>query len=398
MTNQDWTEQLRQRMDNYEAPVPDDLWAGVERRVGRHARIAMLRRWVAAAAVVALLVGGGWMLRGTGEQPLTAEAGGEQSVVGEQMHPAPSTESAVQRDAGMVCQSAPPANHVVMAHNERSATPPPEIALTPEIQDTPDVSETSEPAVAQDAQQVRESTGVTKSQDSPPDTPVLPRQNNPRRSSPGSRYTVSLAASNLLATNTLTTVEPVRMSPAYMGSLSAAMARTAPVFLANSQEEAAHHAPISFGLTVSRALTPRWWAECGLSYSYVASTFTHRYPTHVTSDDQRLHYVGVPFAVGYTFWQTDRLRTYATAGAEAMVNVSARVSQGNIRRDRVQIAVGLSVGISYELLPATSIYCQPSLRCYPDNGSALQNIFKDRPLQFDLRLGLRYSIGSRPAR
>ena len=133
--------------------------------------------------------------------------------------------------------------------------------------------------------------------------------------------------------------------------------------------------------------------ESGLNYSYVASTFTHRYGAHVTSEKQQLHYLGVPLSVGYNVWNTSRLQTYAAAGVEAMANMAARVSEGHVSRDRLQMAVGASVGVEYELLPATSIYVQPSLRYYPDNGSSLQNVFKDRQLQFDLRMGLRYNFG-----
>jgi hypothetical protein len=38
---------------------------------------------------------------------------------------------------------------------------------------------------------------------------------------------------------------------------------------------------------------------------------------------------------------------------------------------------------------------QPGLRYYPDNGSHIKNIFKERPWMFDLQFGLRYSLKDR---
>ena len=72
MKHNDWTEQMRERLANAEAPVPENLWEGIERRLdarvadecpvpctagrtGRKGRTAVLR-W-AAAASVALLAG-----------------------------------------------------------------------------------------------------------------------------------------------------------------------------------------------------------------------------------------------------------------------------------------------------------------------------------------------------
>ena len=207
------------------------------------------------------------------------------------------------------------------------------------------------------------------------------------------RPSVSVNAGHLLAAGNAGSVEPLRMSPSYMGPMTAALARSGPVYLSNSIEETTHHAPLTFGVSLRMPLSDHWWLESGLNYSYVASTFTHRYGAHVTSEKQQLHYLGVPLSVGYNVWNTRRLQTYAAAGVEGMVNMAAHVSEGHISRDRLQMAVGVSVGAEYELLPATSIYVQPSLRYYPDNGSSLRNVFKDRQLQFDFRMGLRYNFG-----
>ena len=62
MKQEEWTEQLRNRLSDHQEAVPDDLWAGIE--AGLDAPVAQRRpaplwhRWAAAAAVVLLLAGG----------------------------------------------------------------------------------------------------------------------------------------------------------------------------------------------------------------------------------------------------------------------------------------------------------------------------------------------------
>ncbi len=386
MKQQDWTEQLSQRMDSYEEPVPADLWQDVDRRLHPVARRVALRRWLAGAAAVALLVGGGWMIWGGGEPAPVDDVVAQTEPTTMASTVAPSTQ--------------PSAQPALMADNSPAPVASPQREpVRPLLIENEDVKTTVEPV------QETAATTPANEQTKPADAVKTPPASSHERIKETEaarpdiirrrafRPSISINAGHLLAAGNAGSVEPLRMSPAYMGPMTAALARSAPVYLSNSIEETTHHAPLTFGLSMRMPLSEHWWMESGLNYSYVASTFTHRYGAHVTSEKQQLHYLGVPLSVGYNVWNTSRLQTYAAAGVEAMANMAARVSEGHVSRDRLQMAVGASVGVEYELLPATSIYVQPSLRYYPDNGSSLQNVFKDRQLQFDLRMGLRYNFG-----
>ncbi len=386
MKQQDWTEQLSQRMDSYEEPVPADLWQDVDRRLHPVARRVALRRWLAGAAAVALLAGGGWMIWGGGEpapmDDVVAQA--EPSTMASTA--APSTQPSAQPALIAENSSAPVASHQhepvrpLSTENEEVKTIAEPVQETPA---TPPAEEQTKPAEAVKTPPASSHERIKETEAARPD--VIRRR--------AFRPSISINAGHLLAAGDAGSIEPLRMSPSYMGPVTSALARSGPVYLSNSIDETTHHAPLTFGLSLRMPLSEHWWMESGLNYSYVASTFTHRYGTRVSSEKQQLHYLGVPLSVGYNVWNTRRLQTYASAGVEGMVNMAAKVSEGHISRDRLQMAVGASVGVEYELLPATSIYVQPSLRYYPDNGSSLQNVFKDRQLQFDLRMGLRYNFG-----
>ena len=59
-----WTQQLHDKLAEHEVAPPDDLWADIEAALPtpRKSRFVALRRWAAAAAVAALMIGGGYML------------------------------------------------------------------------------------------------------------------------------------------------------------------------------------------------------------------------------------------------------------------------------------------------------------------------------------------------
>ena len=79
MNKTDWTDKLRDRLENYEAPVGGDLWADIEQSLvhrpavlrplgAKPARRMGLRWWGMAAALAALVVGGSYVYL---QQPLS---------------------------------------------------------------------------------------------------------------------------------------------------------------------------------------------------------------------------------------------------------------------------------------------------------------------------------------
>ena len=76
------------------------------------------------------------------------------------------------------------------------------------------------------------------------------------------------------------------------------------------------------------------------------------------------------------------------------------VSNGNIidkttdrlRVDPLQWSVNLSAGLQFNIIRSTGIFIQPGISWYFDNGSPVETIYKAKPLNFDLRFGIRYSF------
>ena len=63
-----------------------------------------------------------------------------------------------------------------------------------------------------------------------------------------------------------------------------------------------------------------------------------------------------------------------------------------LRKDRVQWSANTALGLQYHILPQFAVYAEPGLKYYFDNGSGISTFFKDRPMNFNLQVGLRLAL------
>lgn len=163
------------------------------------------------------------------------------------------------------------------------------------------------------------------------------------------------------------------------------------------QGNAKHHTPVSVGLQVAFGIAPRLSLSTGMVYTRTSSDF---YPYASSSSynvHQVLHYVGIPVGLNYEFWQSGGFHAYLMAGAEADYNVKndteeEGVKKENAKRDRVQFSGKASLGAQYDITPKVGLYIEPGAKYYFDNGSHVENTFKDKKLNFNLQFGLRFNL------
>lgn len=162
------------------------------------------------------------------------------------------------------------------------------------------------------------------------------------------------------------------------------------------EEKTRHHRPISMGLSAQFGLAKRLALTTGVVYSNLKSDYIYEMGGTTLERNQVLHYVGVPVEVVYTVWSKYGLSAYATAGAQADFCVKATLkSEGvkkSIDKDRVQFSTLVGVGVQYNFIPSVGVYVEPTLKYYFDNGSDVENAFKDRPTNIGFQFGLRYNI------
>lgn len=162
-------------------------------------------------------------------------------------------------------------------------------------------------------------------------------------------------------------------------------------------EETKHHQPISVGMQVGFHLLPKLKLSTGLVYTKVSSDFISGVSDTRTVSTQDLHYIGIPLNLSYSVWEYKGLHTYVTAGGEGAVNIKNHAeTDGEVKeskRDKMQWSTNASVGIQYDFISQLGVYVEPGMKYYFDNGSQIENIFKDKKLNFNIQFGLRFNVG-----
>lgn len=163
------------------------------------------------------------------------------------------------------------------------------------------------------------------------------------------------------------------------------------------QGKAKHHAPVSVGMQIAFGVAPRLSMSTGVVYTRTSSDFYPYAPNNDYNVHQVLHYVGIPVGLNYELWSSGGFHAYVMAGAEAAYNVKNDTDEDGTRkqdakRDRVQFSGKASLGAQYDISPSVGLYIEPGAKYYFDNGSDIENTFKDKKLNFNLQFGLRFNL------
>ena len=163
------------------------------------------------------------------------------------------------------------------------------------------------------------------------------------------------------------------------------------------QGKAKHHAPVSVGMQLAFGIAPRLSMSTGVVYTRTSSDFYPYAPNNDYNVHQVLHYVGIPVGLNYELWSSGGFHAYVMAAAEAAYNVKNDTDEDGTKkektkRDRVQFSGKASLGAQYDISPNVGLYIEPGAKYYFDNGSDIENTFKDKKLNFNLQFGLRFNL------
>lgn len=426
MKHNDWTEQLRQRLNDAEVPAPENLWDSISQQLDAQSqqldaqgqqqdaedaqvakkphRVALLP-WAAAASVVLIAgVGMWWQLRSNVPHIATLEP---------TPHPITLTDnkavntkaSAVNTEASAVNTKASAANSHISTTSTNAMLAYKDNALVPTASNKEEVM-----ALTMAEQEVQSEPIAEVSTTTSTPTATATQKNQRTTQTQAARTTYALPRTQHQASNTRWQVgvgtagnknRYKSSGPIYVNSLSAVnteyadneMFRVSP-YEQDTKDVTHHDMPISIGFTASYSVTPRIALASGLVYTLATSSFQHG--ASMPKETQTLHYVGIPLNLSYTVWGNSWLRTYIMAGAQADMNVKATLKadghKSNIDNDRAQFSVTGGAGVQLNVAQQLGVYVEPGVRYYFDNGSAVQTIFKEHPTNFSLQVGLRWNI------
>lgn len=385
MKQEAWAERLNNHLKDYHQEPSRDLWEGIEASLDKQVQQAQgqvrhvaLRRWLMAAAIIGVLFGGACLMwHNAPEQPQLAQADATPQAAA-----SPNPEKLTAEAPAAAPEVSTPkvvAPEVIVPEPTETATLPEETTAQPD-----------EPATQPDETAVKPREDTPSPQVHRPQTaePKVYPQAEHHQQKP-LRLTMALYAQG--NTNEMNNRNAVMMNPQMMQRAAATRA-----FLIDYEERESHNHPISFGLTVGYPINSWLSLSSGLVYTKLSSTFTTLMPNHQIQRHQKLHYIGVPLNLQAHLLQWHGFSLYLSAGAQADWNVKAESNTDGINqvmdKDRMQWSVGSSLGLAYHIIPQLSLYAEPGVRHYIDNGSTINNYFKDKPTSFNLQLGLRFDL------
>lgn len=413
-----WKEDIHDRLGNFETDAPNGLWEAIHQRMAQTERAQAekrpapfvlqpaLRRTACAAAACLVLVAG---------YQYFADGGKE-------------TVSGVKVAQGGVADI-PTSRYVAKNAVAPTATVYAQTQNTPAVLQPNGRVEQTADAIAQPTQN-GESAQISTPQHLNPSTshhhtPSTPQHLNPstsllaytpadnsrgRHEGAAARWTLSTSATTGMGASSVTNSTATYVEAVGPDDVIWADNPQLGIGIFNQgksvKTEYKHRLPVRVGLNVAYRLTDRLSVESGVSYTRLSSDMKDGTKDNYSSSSQKLDYIGVPLNVKYRAFGYRRLSVYASAGLLTEKCVSGKttheyVISGEKKKHEAedvaakpwQLSVNAALGAQFDVLRNVGVYVEPGVSYYFDDRSPLSTIYKEKPLNFNLNLGVRYTIG-----
>lgn len=421
---EDRLKDIRDKMSDYEAEVPQDLWSAIDSAVGRRQQKKLwirAGRYAAAAVVVAAIGLGIYIL-----QPDSS------LVVHSESNPNTRAQASANNAPAVTSDDADPGNNSAaeIRASEFEHTPYATLAeAKPVIVEG--VEGTSSMQIKSDGDSLNvhpvdsnESASESFTHSLPPishevkqDKTVTYNSRQRDRQQQQEAYDSGRLAASLYSTagtggtsmQRYTSFGLMGIDPGdanwkddpYMGMLVTNKGHLA-------DRRVRHRLPVHAGASIAYRINDRVSVETGIAYSYLSADIHEGSDSYYFAGEQSLHYVGIPVGVRVRAMSWKNFDIYVGAGFEADKCVSgtikkAYVIKGQTRDDGhesisirpLQWSVNAGAGVQYNFSSMVGIYAEPGLSYYFDNGSNIETIYSEKPLNFNLNIGLRVSFSSR---
>ena len=171
--------------------------------------------------------------------------------------------------------------------------------------------------------------------------------------------------------------------------------------------EAKHRTPIRVGVSFAYSVSNRVSVISGLSYTNLTSDIRDGSDAYYYTAEQRLHYIGVPLKIKFSAFSWKKIELYSSAGFLVEKCVSAGINkqycinniENEISRETLekpwQLSANASIGLQCNITDKISVYAEPGVSYYFDDGTTLDTVYKDKPTNFNIDFGIRISFGAR---
>ena len=408
-----WQDNLRNRMEDHEEPAPEGLWDDVERIMSAgstadtlHAgqRIRLWSRRAGAVAAVAVILFFIGLFTWKENRNIT--------------RPVPVAHSTKKEEAAKV-------EELLFAHKAE----PEKLAELPYEAKPEELPELPHETKPEELTELPHETDVTEREESrhhphpDVDQDLAPGVNNDpafhlpahRRNRTPAKWQTDIYASNI-PSGSAKHYDGYRIftpyeSPSEVGEHFRAAGPDSPGDISGRAAyqhvytDIKHFQPITFGASLKYNFDERWSITSGLNYTLLPSELRSGDYSHYYNSRQTLHYLGIPVNLNYTLWRGDKASMYISGGGVVEKNLKGTLSTDYIvgskvvehSRDQISVkplqwSVNSAVGVQYQLSKTIGLYAEPGVAYYFKNGSEVETIYKEKPLNFSIRLGLRFSF------
>ena len=390
---EDWTDQLRKKLEGHEVTPPEGLWEDICKELGiepePESKPAANKRlyWAAAAAILALVGFFAVYHHHEDDSPGNPEVKELAKVLDSKP-----TEDTKGSGTSVLSYRAR-----TQKRTQKCLTPLcPETVADDPVADEPVADEPVQTPKTQNTQK------TPKTQRAP--EPLEPLEPRIRHKDTSSKWSVGLNASGgLLAANSVQTARFYNnykdMHSDHIGKdngLEYEAADNSHAYYDLADIVWKHRLPVRFGLSVQYQLNDHLALLSGINYTYLYSECS--VPLYRNIDyDQKLHYLGVPLGIVWQLWSTNHFRIYLAGSTMLEKCISSEISDQTSQTVEGpkpwQWSVQAAAGAEYQFTPQFGIYLEPSLGYHFDDGTSLQHYYKEHPFAPSLEFGLRLHLG-----
>lgn len=427
---QDWTDTLKQKMAGYEERPSDELWAALSEKAGlQESRRKVIPVWFWGLSAAAALMAGIFVVTKVNDKSvnalggITADVAVSETVDAEVSEPIDaavpeSVEMTLAEDlaevqarkakSALIAEAVPVesrvgavAEDVTSVNTEEYAAEVPSENHDAREAETveSDTVEQSEPAMSWDEYLKETPSEKARAKRSGGFSAGILAGGAVGGNTSGSKPTAMVMGANPLAAGVTKTDWIDKDS-----KVSAIVYNQPEV-----QEEYSHKIPVKVGLTARYNITGRLGVETGLTYSILSSsvkTGNSETGKNWSSGSQTLHYIGIPLNISFNILNSRYVNIYVTGGGMMEKSISGNIKTDeyvdgkfdrtlttNISPKGLQWSVNAAAGVQANILPQLGFFVEPGVSHHFKNGSRVRSIYTDKPTDFSLGFGLRYSFG-----
>lgn len=427
---QDWTDTLKQKMAGYEERPSDELWATLSEKAGlQESRRKVIPVWFWGLSAAAALMAGIFVVTKVNDKSvnalggITADVAVSEPVDAEVSEPIDaavpeSVERTLAEDlaevkarkakSALIAEAVPVESNVSAVAEDVTSVNTEEYAA-----EVPSENHDAREAATVESDTVEQSEPAMSWDEYLKETPS--EKARARRSG---GFSAGIVAGGAVGGNTSGS-KPTAM---VMGAnpLAAGVTKTdwidkdskASAIVYNQpevQEEYSHKIPVKVGLTARYNITGRLGVETGLTYSVLSSSVkigNSETGKNWSTGSQTLHYLGIPLNISFNILNSRYVNIYVTGGGMMEKSISGSIKTDeyvdgkfdrtlttNISPKGLQWSVNAAAGVQANILPQLGFFVEPGVSHHFKNSSRVRSIYTDKPTDFSLGFGLRYSFG-----